>query len=336
MNWKTWVPLILAIVLGVAAAKVAREQIMKSKLAAGPAGKFVKVVVAKNDINPGKELKAEDLNLAQVQENAAPATAFKSVDDLLGPPARVVETMITKGQPIVETMLTQTGSGSGLQALVPPGMRAITMEVNEFSGLAGLIAPGVRVDIVATLSEGANGSQLAKTIVQNVQVKAVGQRTTVNSSEPPNPSEMFRSVTLIAKPDEAEAIELACATGRPRLVLRGGRDSEIVASAGITLGKLRGNKESEDPFTAPPVTIFPPTTTQPFASATTQPMMPPTDATASRPIPRRVVKVIRGGQESTVTLNVLDGNPDNTVTDTVDPNDPKGSSEHDPFHSGDE
>ena len=39
MNWKTWVPLILAIVLGVAAAKVARDQIMKNRLAAGPAGK---------------------------------------------------------------------------------------------------------------------------------------------------------------------------------------------------------------------------------------------------------------------------------------------------------
>jgi pilus assembly protein CpaB len=340
MNWKTWVPLILAIVLGVAAAKVARDQIMKTRLAAGPAGQFVKVVVAKSDIIPGKELKPEDLNLAQVQENAAPATAFKTVEDLLGPPARVTEMTITKGQPIVEAMLTQTGSGSGLQALVPPGMRAITMEVNEFSGLAGLIAPGVRVDVIATLSEGGNGSQLAKTIVQNVQVKAVGQRTTVNSSEPPNPSEMFRSVTLLAKPDEAESIELACATGRPRLVLRGGRDNEVVASAGITLSKLRGNKEQEDPFTAPPVTIFPPTTTQPVADATTQPATPGIDPLAHRMPPRRMVKVIRGGQETTVTLNVLDGNPDNTVTDTNDPqdvpNDNSKGKDTDPFESGNE
>src|SRR5437016_1248343 len=234
MNWKTWVPLILAIVLGVAAAKVARDQIMKNKLAAGPAGKFVKVVVAKGDIIPGKELKPDDITLAQVQENAAPATAFKTVEDLLGPPARVTEMTITKGQPIVEAMLTQTGSGSGLQALVPPGMRAITMEVNEFSGLAGLIAPGVHVDVIATISDGGSGNQLAKTIVQNVQVKAVGQRTTVAGGDAPaNPNEMFRSVTLLAKPEEAEAIELAAATGRPRLVLRGGRDNEIVASAGI-------------------------------------------------------------------------------------------------------
>jgi pilus assembly protein CpaB len=328
MNWKTWVPLILAIVLGVAAAKVARDQIMKSKLASGPAGKFTKVVVAKVDIIPGKELKPEDINLAQVADDAAPATAFKAVEDLLGPPARVTEMTITKGQPIVEAMLTPTGSGSGLQALVPPGMRAITMEVNEFSGLAGLIAPGVHVDVIATISEGSGGSQLAKTIVQNIVVKAVGQRTTVNSNEPPNPNEMFRSVTVLAKPEEAEAIELAAATGRPRLVLRGGRDNEIVASAGITLGELRGNAhETDDPFNQlPPVTINPPgSTTQPTASATTQPWTPGS-TTSIEPLahkgpPQRVVKVIRGGVESTITMNALDGNPDGATTDTKDAKD---------------
>ena len=84
MNWKTWVPLILAIVLGVAAAKVARDQIMKTRLASGPAGKFVQVVVAKGDINPGKPLTPEDLTLAQVQENAVPANGFKKIEDLTG------------------------------------------------------------------------------------------------------------------------------------------------------------------------------------------------------------------------------------------------------------
>ena len=334
MNWKTWVPLILAIVLGVAAAKVARDQIMNSKLAAGPAGKFTKVVVAKGDIIPGKELKVDDLTLAQVQENAVPATSFKTVEDLLGPPARVTEMTVTKGQPIVEAMLTQTGSGSGLQALVPPGMRAITMEVNEFSGLAGLIAPGVHVDVIATISDGGSGNQLAKTIVQNVQVKAVGQRTTLQAGgdAPANPNEMFRSVTLLAKPEEAEAIELAAATGRPRLVLRGGRDNEIVASAGITLGELRGKggEDAMDPFNSPPVTMNP--TTQPTASATTQPAEPPAEKIARRPQlpPQRVVKVIRGGVESTVSMSVLDGNPDNATTDTQDPSDSK---DKDPFEN---
>ena len=333
MNWKTWVPLILAIVLGVAAAKVARDQIMKTRLAAGPAGKFVEVVVAKGDIIPGKELTADDLTLAKVQENAVPSTSFKKVEELLGPPARVTEMQVTKGQPIIETMLTQTGSGSGLQALVPPGMRAITMEVNEFSGLAGLIAPGVRVDVIATLSDGGNGNQVARTIVQNIQVKAVGQRTTLQGGgdTPANPNEMFRSVTLLAKPDESEAIELACATGRPRLVLRGGRDNEVVASAGVTLNKLRGHDdEEEDPFkNLPPVVINP--TTQRSPVATTQ--QSPGEEIAQRTPPARQVRVIRGGQETIVTMRALDGNPDNATTDTIQEMQDSIKDTNDPFDS---
>jgi pilus assembly protein CpaB len=329
MNWKTWVPLILAIVLGVAAAKVARDQIMKTRLAAGPAGKFVEVVVAKGDLNPGKEIKPDDLVMAKVQENAVPATSFKTMEELNG---RSVEMAVSKGQPIVESMLTQTGSGSGLQGLIPLGMRAITIEVNEFSGLAGLITPGVKVDVVATLSDGGNGSQVARTIVQNIQVKAVGQRTTVNSNEPPNPSEMFRSVTLIAKPTEAEAIELAAATGRPRLVLRGGRDNEEVASAGITLSELRGTaKDEEDPFSSgKPFVINP--TTKPSSETASTPTTGPSEkpeAFAHRGPPPRVVRVIRGGVESKVTLQALDGNPDNAVSDTKDPFDNNSSSTSD-------
>ena len=325
MNWKTWVPLILAIVLGVAAAKVARDQIMKNRLAAGPAGKFVEVVVAKGDINPGKELKPDDITLAKVQENAVPSNGFKTLDELNG---RVAEMAVSKGQPIVETMLTQTGSGSGLQALVPMGMRAITIEVNEFSGLAGLITPGVKVDLVATISDGGNGSQVARTIVQNVQVKAVGQRTTVNSSEPANPTEMFRSVTLLAKPEEAEAIELACATGRPRLVLRGGRDNGDVASAGVTLSQLRGSSADEDPFATGQPFVINPTTQRSSETASTPTTAPEKPETfAHRTPPQRVVRVIRGGVESRVTLSALDGNPDNAISDTKDPFDNNSSND---------
>src|SRR4051812_48356503 len=103
MNWKTWVPLVLAIVLGLAAAKVAREQIMKTRLANGPAGKFVEVVVAKNNIDPGKELKAEDLNLAKLPENAVPEASFKTINDLIAngeKAGRIAEMAISKNQPI--------------------------------------------------------------------------------------------------------------------------------------------------------------------------------------------------------------------------------------------
>ncbi|HYO09409.1 MAG TPA: Flp pilus assembly protein CpaB [Tepidisphaeraceae bacterium] len=296
MNWKTWAPLILAIVFAVGAAKAVHDWMLKNKAAAVPAGKFTKVVVTKADVTAGKALTVEDLTLAQVEAETAPSTAFKTVEEVAG---RVSETLMVKGQPVVEAMLAPTGSGSGLQALVPPGMRAITMEVNEFSGVAGMLTPGCRVDILATLNNGGDGEQLAKTIVQNVKVTAVGQRTSAGGAEQPpqQPGEgMAKSVTILCSLADAEAIDLACSTGRPRLVLRGGRDSTVVATAGVSMGELRG---------APVAAATPPPATQPapiaFAPAT-QPAPLPT-LVRSEPA-KRTIKVIRGGQESTVVMNL--------------------------------
>ena len=65
MNWKSWVPLVLAIVLGVIAAKVARDAITRHRAVATPQEKFTRIVVARGDVEPGRELSADDLTLAQ-------------------------------------------------------------------------------------------------------------------------------------------------------------------------------------------------------------------------------------------------------------------------------
>ena len=208
--------------------------------------------------------------------------------------------MIGKGQPIVETMLTQEGSGSGLQALVPKGMRAVTIEVNEFTGVAGLIVPNCHVDILATINDGKNNRQVSKAIVQNVVVKAVGQRTTVNGNEPPNPNEMFKSVTLLLTPKDAEAVELACSTGRPRLVLRGGRDNETNENGGVSLSDLSGGGSDE--------TAVAPASADRHRACRRRRLSRLSRRSRSRPLRARVIKLIRGGVESSVTLPVLDGN----------------------------
>jgi pilus assembly protein CpaB len=303
MNWKTWVPLVLAIVLGVAAAKVARDVMLKNKGANVASAKFAKVVVAKADIAPGHAMTAEDLTLGQVDKDNVPASSFATVEEVVG---RVSETAVVKGVPLVEAMLAPTGTGSGLQALVPPGMRAVTIEVNEFSGVAGLLSPGCRVDVIATINEGNSESRVAKTIVQNVKVTAVGQKTTAAGNEPPPPGELAKSVTVLVPLEDAEAIELACSTGRPRLVLRGGRDNEVVPTAGVSLAELKngggtGGGEAIVTVTAPPVA---PTTAP---SVVIEPTTRPSVAVASRDEPKfRVIKLIKGGQESTVRLKITE------------------------------
>jgi pilus assembly protein CpaB len=291
MNWKTFVPLLLAIALGVVAAKVARDA-LNHQHQPTPQTNLAQIVVTKHGLAPGQELTENDLTLSPASPEATPEQSFNNIADVLN---RTTKVEMVKGQAIVEPLLAEKGAGSGLQSLVPIGLRAITIEVNEFSGVGGMISPGSRVDVVATI-QGAPGEEMsARTIVQNVKVTAVGQRVTAkrDPKEDPGQPEVWRSATMLCTPEEAEAIELANTTGRPWLVLRGNKDQDEVETSGITLTSLRGNGASvnhkSDPFV--PVSDVRPPTTKP----------------AENPAPvafnnTRTVEVIRGGAVSTVTI----------------------------------
>lgn len=310
MNWKTWVPLAVAIVLGVAAAKMTLDLIKKNRSNAGTTQNLTKVVVAKADIPPGSELTADQLTYGQISTDGASDRVFTSIDAVVG---RVAEVDMVKGQTILAPMLAATGSGSGLQALVPVGMRAITIEVNEFSGVAGMLTPGCRVDVVVTLREGNAEGSVARTIVENVKVTAVGSRVS-GSSEEQAQQEVSKSVTLLVSPDQAEAIELAAATARPRLVLRSGRDNQPSKTQGITVAQLVGTgvHSQTGPTAAVKPTevaaVDPFTQTLPEVTPTTRPAVAETTATSTKDAyqmpSRRSIQIIRNGIESMVSIAV--------------------------------
>ncbi len=58
---------------------------------------------------------------------------------------------------MVEARLAVKGSGAGLGPLIPPGMRAISVRVNDVVGVAGFVLPGMHVDVLVTGKPGANG-----------------------------------------------------------------------------------------------------------------------------------------------------------------------------------
>jgi pilus assembly protein CpaB len=291
MNSKTWVPLGLAIVLGVIAAVAAKGMLNK------PAGNVEQnanlsvVAIVKRSIAPGDELRPEDLGTAKVEAGAVPEGSFNDPSALVG---RVAQVPLTRGQAVVEPLLAPLGTAGGLQALVPEGMRAITIEVNEFSSVAGLVVPGCRVDVVATIQGDQNTGMMARAVVENVKVQAIGQRMTKPASGARGENgevESFRSVTLLVTPEQAEAIELAAAGSRPRLVLRNGNDNSPGNTQGVTMADLRGRSmkdEMDDPFA-----------TTPQLTPSTQ----PSEQTTRRPsVVDWTVKVIRGGVESEVTM----------------------------------
>src|SRR5829696_1634212 len=124
MRLKTIIPFVVAIVLAGVALKMG-SGILKSRI-----GSSIKIVVAARDMQPGSSIKEGDVKLADLPVNGVPPTSFTKLADVIG---RVTALPIVKGQAMVKVALAPEGSVTGLQALVPPGMRAVSMEVNEFS-----------------------------------------------------------------------------------------------------------------------------------------------------------------------------------------------------------
>lgn len=296
MNLKAWIPLVVAIVLGLIAA------LMAMKLTAPTrsdviVGDTVKVVSAARGINPGEAIRPDDLTLRPIATIDAPEGTFLDVADLQG---RVAQFQMVKGQPVLESLLAPQGAAAGLQALVPQGMRAITIEVDEFSGLAGMIVPTARVDVLSTI-RGDQSASMARTIVQNVEVKAVGQRVSPRQeSKLPGEQALSRSVTLLVTPEQAETIELAAVTSRPRLVLRGSKDVATAVTRGVTLVDLRGTPRQggQAPLVTPVIDATDPFESRPPQPAPAQPAVAgPSAARATRQI-----EIIRGGAVSHVSI----------------------------------
>jgi len=94
MNVKAVVPLVVALGLGVVAAKMGKDMMSKGRQG-GDQTKLVKLVVAKEDLAPGSTIKDTDVTVRELPAASASPETFASPSDLVG---RVVTGQMTKGQ----------------------------------------------------------------------------------------------------------------------------------------------------------------------------------------------------------------------------------------------
>ena len=296
MKAKAIIPFVVAIVLAGVALKMG-SGILKSRI-----GQSVQVVVAGRDMEAGSQIKDGDVKLAALPSGAIPPTSFTKLSDVIG---RVVAIPVVRGQTIVKPGLAPEGSVTGLQALVPPGMRAVTMEVNEFSGVGGLLVPGARVDVVATLNDDETRKPVARTLVQNAKVIAVAQKLTGKTGNELT-NALPKSVTILVSAKDAMALDLAANKSRPRLVLRGAADETTVGGGQVTMSELISGPGSVDTTlaarAAAQATDAAAATTQPIASDPFA-AAPPVYAAPAGNGKGYQVQIISGGVVSEVTLD---------------------------------
>jgi pilus assembly protein CpaB len=278
MKIKTSVSLMIALVLGLVTAKVGVDVMRNYK---GPTALTSRVVVAKTEMNPGHVIRAEDIDMQVVAVNLVPANALHEVKDVIG---RTAVTPIVPGQTMLEALLVARDGGSGLAAVLKPGMRAVAVDVSDSSAVAGMIDRGSKVDVISTFRRG--DQTIAKAVVENVEVQSV-QRTVSgyarrDGQTTPVENGPVKTVTLLVTPRQASAIELAKVNGgSPRLVLRGTSDT-LAGDGQMTDKELLGIEDKVEEVVK---------TEDIFEN------LPPPEEKG------RPVEIIRGGASSTIYIN---------------------------------
>jgi pilus assembly protein CpaB len=183
----------------------------------------VQVVAAAQDLPIGKRILASDLKLIPVERKDLPKGIFLKTSDVVD---RAVALPIVASELVLNTKITGKGSGEGLTALIEPGARAVSVQVNEISGVSGFIQPGTRVDVLFTRMF-SNGDAATTTILQNVKVIAYGRQLDPAAKVDPRDTSRPTVATLLVSQEQAQRLVLAQQRGRIQLVLRNGMDDGV-------------------------------------------------------------------------------------------------------------
>src|SRR6185503_12681390 len=201
------------------------------------------VVVAAADLQLGSELKKEDLTIVNFPAGQAPEGTFTQPSDLVG---RGLIAPVVKNEPVLPSKLASKEAGAGLPPVIPEGMRAVSVRVNEVIGVAGYVLPGTRVDVVATASPNdTRADTTSKLILSNVQVLTAGTRME-QDQEKGKPMQVT-VVTLLVYLEQSERLALASSEAKIQLALRNLLDQGVPEMPGIKPAALLGMSRPSKP-----------------------------------------------------------------------------------------
>jgi pilus assembly protein CpaB len=206
----------------------------------------VELVVAARDIPLGAKVLPDAVKLVRWARDSVPQGAFTDPQAVAGSFAK---NQFVANEPIVASKLFMGEKTSGVMPLlIPAGMRAMSVPVDEVADIAGFVAPHTHVDILVAISgNNPSESSFSRIVLQNIEVLAVAQEIEHEKDEPV----VVKVVTLLVIPSDAEKLALASREGTLRLAMRNYSDSKIISTNGIALGDLMHNGGATMPVMQP-------------------------------------------------------------------------------------
>lgn len=191
-----------------------------------------RVVVAARDLPVGHFVAEQDVRIVSWPADAVPEGYTMQPSDVVG---RGLITAVHANEPLLATKLAERGSGAGLPIVIPEGMRAMSIAVDQVVGVAGFVLPGTRVDVLLTIRPPDQDETITQIILQNLTVLTAGQVSQRNEEGEPI---VVNVVTVMVDPEQAERLSLATSQGRVQLALRNMLDVDAAPTPGIRVSNL--------------------------------------------------------------------------------------------------
>ena len=232
---QTLIALSVAMVLGIVAVYLANSYLVAANRNA-EAGGTTRVAVAAVPLDYGTPITREKIRFANYPNSSIPAGSFSNIDQLLPEGKKRVALMsIQPNELILPAKISAAGEGASIASLLPDGMRATAIRINDVSGVAGFIQPNDSVDVLITRTAGGRDEQITDILLQNVRVLAIGQDPKPNQGQ----AQLAKTATVLVDQVGAQKLALGQQIGSLSLVLRkpGEPDNPLVET--VSLGDLR-------------------------------------------------------------------------------------------------
>ena len=186
----------------------------------------VDVLVAQRDIGMGHSVSPGDLKWQVWPTASAGPNMIRKTDkpnameELSGSIARGT---FSTGEPIQEAKLIKANGSGYMAAVLPKGMRAISIEILPETAAAGFILPGDHVDVILSRrdkeTEKASGieAHISETILKNVRVLAIDQTVEEKNGQK---VVVGKTATLELAPRQTEILSVGRQKGTLSLALR--------------------------------------------------------------------------------------------------------------------
>lgn len=226
------VALILSSIVTFGLYKYINKQKLKNEQSLG----YQNVILASVHLPIGTKIEAANLRQVAWPNAILPDGYFSTMQEVIG---RVIKAEAFPGDAIIESKLAPAGSEGGFSSIIPPGMRALTVEVNTYVGVGGFILPNTRVDVLVTVGSYTDKEEAStRIILENIKVLAVDQTFQRKGDDPVT----VQTVTLLVTPDQAEKLVLASTEGKLQLTLRNDSDTAQLTTNGVQLKELVAHK----------------------------------------------------------------------------------------------